>query len=603
MRSIRRSLVLYFLALLGLGLGAVGLLVDRFARDAARSREEAEVGRIEQAYEVNRKETEERFDDELLDRAKTLGRELDAKFSLLARRDEEFRRDYSLLMDALHLGGVGTGWPAVGAIATAENRQARLAMSWVYLLNKSFEVVRSSFEGSDHQDYFRVHFARSKRVIHGPNPGPELPLDIDALNRDPAFESRAETVDADGSKVRRLVLKFRFATSRWVGADPGWWSRPPGPPPGPPRTEPRGDRRPPQDARRGVPDNTPFVYVQVGRDVADLDARTARHRTQRDDDLARVVLETRADTTRLRARLALIALVTCLALSVGGWLLVGWGLNPVRRLSDAVSRVSERDFRLPVERDELSHELLPIHAHLTDTLDDLRRAFEREKEAVADISHELRTPVAGMLATIDVALRKPRSADQYKTALEEVRAIGRQLAGLVERVMTLATLDAGGDHTTAVETDVAGVAERCAAVVRPLAVANGLKFEADLPMPVSVTTDPDKVREVVTNFLHNAVEYNRPGGTIRLSARPTPGGGAEVVVADTGIGMTPDVRDKIFERFYRADASRHAAGAHAGLGLSIVKEYVQRLGGAVAVESEAGVGSTFRLTLPAAVGG
>ena len=101
------------------------------------------------------------------------------------------------------------------------------------------------------------------------------------------------------------------------------------------------------------------------------------------------------------------------------------------------------------------------------------------------------------------------------------------------------------------------------------------------------------------NLLHNAVEYNRPGGTIDLTARRD-GEHAVFEVRDTGIGMSADVREQIFERFYRADSSRHATGVHAGLGLAIVKEYVARLNGTIAVESEPGIGTTFRVTLPLA---
>src|SRR5439155_22282400 len=112
-------------------------------------------------------------------------------------------------------------------------------------------------------------------------------------------------------------------------------------------------------------------------------------------------------------------------------------------------------------------------------------------------------------------------------------------------------------------------------------------------------TDPAKLREVLMNLLHNAVEYNRPGGTIDLTVRRE-GPSAVFEVRDTGIGMTAEVREKIFERFYRADASRQATGIHAGLGLAIVKEYVARLGGTIEVESEPGAGTTFRVTLPLA---
>jgi signal transduction histidine kinase len=100
------------------------------------------------------------------------------------------------------------------------------------------------------------------------------------------------------------------------------------------------------------------------------------------------------------------------------------------------------------------------------------------------------------------------------------------------------------------------------------------------------------------NLLHNAVEYNTPGGAIELDVRPGTDGRVTFDVRDTGIGMTDEVKAKIFERFFRADPSRTETGVHAGLGLAIVKEYVERLGGTITVESAAGKGTLFRLELP-----
>jgi signal transduction histidine kinase len=284
-------------------------------------------------------------------------------------------------------------------------------------------------------------------------------------------------------------------------------------------------------------------------------------------------------------------------MAIGGPLLVGRGLRPVGKLSDAVSRVSERDFRLPHDGTDLSVELAPIHARLNQTLDLLRRAFSREKQAVADISHELRTPIAALMATIDVALRKPRTPEQYRETLEECRLISKQLSQLVERIMTLASLDAGNDHTQISRVDAVDLVSGCAAVIRPLAAANGITVELHVDDPIDIDTDAAKLREVLMNLLHNAIEYNRSNGRIDLTARRD-NGNAVFEVSDNGIGMPAEVQDKIFERFYRADTSRHSTGVHAGLGLAIVREYVARLNGTIGVESKPGQGSTFRVTLP-----
>jgi signal transduction histidine kinase len=462
------------------------------------------------------------------------------------------------------------------------------------------EQLHQSFveEAANHPRYFQFQFPYSGHVIRGS--GPDLPL-ISGEPRslaDPFVPRHLQVRASDGELVRVAAIK-----SSLTGGPFRWWGLPP--------SRLLGEQAliggmVTQSSlavflsSRGI-DPLPFVYVQCGRPVAELDALYAQHAKNRDDDLREITQATRASLVQLRTQLGLIGVCTFLAVAAGSWLLVRRGLLPFRHLSDAVSQVSEKDFRLPVERAALSEELLPIHDRLTHTLGALRRAFEREKQAVGDISHELRTPIASLLATLDVSLRKPRAAEQYKATLEECRAIGKQLSRLVERIMTLASLDAGRDRTAIEPVDAAGLATDCAALIRPLAAAHELTLATDLDPKAELITDADKLREVLMNLLHNAVEYSSPGGHIELKLERSRGA-VTFSVRDTGIGMTPDVQAQIFERFFRADPSRHATGVHAGLGLSIVKEYVERLGGAIAVESTPGAGSTFRVTLPLIAG-
>jgi two-component system, OmpR family, heavy metal sensor histidine kinase CusS len=135
-------------------------------------------------------------------------------------------------------------------------------------------------------------------------------------------------------------------------------------------------------------------------------------------------------------------------------------------------------------------------------------------------------------------------------------------------------------------------------MVRPLAEARNLELRLDLPEPVPLQTDPDKLREIVNNLLHNAIEYNREGGAIDMSVVRV-NGYLRLAVRDTGIGIPPQDRANIFERFYRADPSRHADTPHAGLGLAIVKSYVDLMGGTIDVQSS-DEGTTFTVQLPVA---
>jgi heavy metal sensor kinase len=342
----------------------------------------------------------------------------------------------------------------------------------------------------------------------------------------------------------------------------------------------------------------PILIVQCAIDTAQRDAAVAGFSIQRDEELDDLARRTEGSMRDLRTHLLTISLITFAATVFGGIWLVRLGLSPLRKLSVAVSRVSEKDFRLKFEERRLPGELKPIAERLTETLDQLKRAFHREKQAAADISHELRTPLAALLTTIDVTLRKPRNSDDYREALEECRASGQQMNQLVERLLALARLDAGVDMLRPQSVDAAEIAEQCASMVRPLAEARGLALRVHREGKALLHADPAKLREVVTNLLHNAIQYNKPHGSVDLSVARR-NGNLEVEVKDTGIGMSTDERKHIFERFFRADPARSADGLHAGLGLAIVKGYVDLMGGSIAVESAEGQGSTFRVRLPA----
>ncbi|HMP60511.1 MAG TPA: HAMP domain-containing sensor histidine kinase, partial [Gemmatales bacterium] len=243
-------------------------------------------------------------------------------------------------------------------------------------------------------------------------------------------------------------------------------------------------------------------------------------------------------------------------------------------------------------------ELAAVIDKLQQTLTSLEQAFAHEKQAVADISHELRTPVASLLTTIQVCLRKPRGSEEYRATLQQCADIADHLAVLVQRLLLLARLDAGVDQPQRELVEVHELAGNCVDMLRPLAEAAGLTLSIE-SRPALSETDPIKLREIITNLVDNAIHYNRPGGRVDVLVAPT-GGWVEIAVRDTGIGIGPQARQHLFERFFRADASRHSDTPRAGLGLAIVKGYLDLLGGSVDVTSEEGRGSTFRVRLPAA---
>lgn len=617
MPSLRRSLIVYFVVLLALALSGCAILLDRFATETLRARQESEHLRIQQEYDRNVQDAEEKFNEQMFAHARSLGLQLRQIYLGITQEAQQPQQrrpmtpeqlhaqeiqkkvqpQFNALMVALALGDMVPMGPAYTLQAITNYRNTRTALFGSALgwptgtpVNPVAARVEQSFDLNDHPGYFQIHsnLSPTKPIVPKGSKSLDLPLDTNGLS-EPNDKRYDDLEIAQFGHVRRIVYRSFINT-------PSFWGRSPQPGGGGPRPAgvvPVPGSRPPNNG------DGQAVYVQYVRNISELDELTTTQQANRDEQLERVETETRESLDRLRIRVAAIAGLTFLILIVGGWFLIGVGLAPLNKLARAVGRVSEREFRLPMERRDLTVELLPIHDKLNRSLDALRIAFEREKEAVADISHELRTPVAGLLATLDVSLRRPRTAEQYQKTLEDCRAITKQMAHLVERVMTLAYIDANPSPVAHRSTNVAELAEGCAAVIRPLSEFQSLSLVTEIDGPTPVDTDPDKLREVMINLLHNAVEYNRPGGQIQLRVHPAAGGGAVVEVADTGIGMAPEVQEKIYERFYRADPSRTQTGVHAGLGLAIVKEYVNRLGGTIAVESKLGVGSTFRVTLPA----
>ncbi len=348
--------------------------------------------------------------------------------------------------------------------------------------------------------------------------------------------------------------------------------------------------------------------MQCAGDTTERDLQLAHLDARHEEDLATLREVSRASLANLRKHLWLICLATFFATAIGGYLLVLIGLYPLKRVSEAVSRVSPKDFKLPLSDRPLPVELRPIVERLNITLELLKHAFAREKQAVADMSHDLRTPVAALLAATEVALRKPRSAQQYRETLEDCHATGKQMNRLVERLLALARIDAGVDRVHTSDFDAADLAEECVNLVRPLAVERQLELHIHRNGPIAIHSDSDKVREVLTNLLHNAIQYNRPQGSVSLTVEQN-NGRVRFDVSDTGIGIAPAARERIFERFYREDPSRHGGdlgdfangngdGMHSGLGLAIVKGYVDMLGGSIRVESAVGKGSTFHVEIP-----
>lgn len=227
------------------------------------------------------------------------------------------------------------------------------------------------------------------------------------------------------------------------------------------------------------------------------------------------------------------------------------------------------------------------------------RALERtRRELVANVSHELKTPVAAIRGLLELMEDDSMPVEDRREFVRLMSAESARLQRLVEEQLQLARLDSGGLPLERQPMDLAATIRAAARPRVLLAQREGVTLRIEAASPVPMEGDPDRLEQVLLILLDNAARHTPAGGTITVAAH-VQGGDALMSVSDTGEGIAPDAIDSVFDRFYRADASRERVDQQgAGLGLAIARGIVRAHGGDITVRSEPGRGSVFTVRLP-----
>lgn len=235
-------------------------------------------------------------------------------------------------------------------------------------------------------------------------------------------------------------------------------------------------------------------------------------------------------------------------------------------------------------------------------LHDLTEAQKLERvrrDFVANVSHEMRTPVAGIQAMTE-SLLSGAMADEVtaRRFLVNISRSSQRLVNIVDDLLQLARAESGASQRRD-PVPVAPIARDVVAALDPAIVSGGLDVGVEADEDARVAGDAESLRQIISNLVDNAIKYTPAGG--RIEVRVAEAENSVVIeVSDTGIGIPAESRDRVFERFYRVDAARSREMGGTGLGLSIVRHLAESMGGAVSVSSQIGVGSTFRVELPSA---
>lgn len=281
---------------------------------------------------------------------------------------------------------------------------------------------------------------------------------------------------------------------------------------------------------------------------------------------------------------------------VGGWWLSGRAIRPIRTISETASRIAEGNLQERINVTEADSELGQLSRVLNDTFTRLHDAFERQRQFTADASHELRTPITILLSETQRILKRDRTPEEYREALQTCGATAQRMRRLVEALLLLARQErqpaAGGADAPAC--DLAAVLQDVTGHLRPLADERHLRLETAFTS-APCRADAEAVSILATNLITNGLQY---GGNVTVACQ-VQNNEAVFTVCDDGPGIAAADLPHIFERFYRADQARTSTSGHTGLGLAIAQAIVDNHGGSIRATSEPGNGACFEVRLPA----
>jgi two-component system sensor histidine kinase BarA len=342
--------------------------------------------------------------------------------------------------------------------------------------------------------------------------------------------------------------------------------------------------------------------------------------------------QTIKDIHRNRAILISTALVTAILAMVASYVIVRYVIvKPVKHLRDVSDAIAagkltiRSQIQTGDEFEELSHafnrmlhnlvamqqELREVNGDLDRKVDELAQAnlalFEMNRlksDFLATMSHELRTPLNSIIGFSEVLASSDQLSDRQKRYATNIQTSGKMLLGMINDILDLAKIESGKMEVRVEDFSIRDICEALAGLVRSVAERKNIDLECKLDEAIPLLRqDPAKLRQIIYNLLSNAIKFTPEGGRVTLRAHAE-GRFVVLAVADTGIGIAEEDREKIFEKFRQAGVPTGGDGVltrehqGTGLGLSIVRELTKLLGGDVRLESQPGQGSTFTVRIP-----
>lgn len=309
------------------------------------------------------------------------------------------------------------------------------------------------------------------------------------------------------------------------------------------------------------------------------------------------------DDVSTLTRILILASVAILLIAppVGYWL-AGRATRPLQTIIDTTERLNPQSLteRLPIRG--TGDELDRVSSTINGFLDRLADHLARQREFVANAAHELRSPLTALRTSVEVALQRERSPDEYQELLADLAEETEGLSTLINQLLLLAEGDANRLRPGVAVASLDELTRRAVDMFQGVADQRGVALTIVASMPVGVRGDAAHLRQVIHNLLDNAVKFTPPGGRVEVELSEQPANRVSFRVRDTGIGIAASDLPHIFDRFFQVDRARARDGETrgSGLGLSICRSVVAAFGGKVEVHSELGRGTDVIVDLPRA---
>jgi heavy metal sensor kinase len=309
-----------------------------------------------------------------------------------------------------------------------------------------------------------------------------------------------------------------------------------------------------------------------------------------------------ADISRLSQMMIAVGLALLVIAPAGGYWLAGRATEPLGRTIRVAAGLRPRrlEERLPLHG--TGDELDQLARTINSFLDRIAEFIGRNRDFIANAAHELRSPLAAIQSSVEVALNAERSNEEYKELLYDIVDECSRLGTLVNHLLLLAESDTGVMHAQSSPVRLDKLVSKSVDMFRGAAEERGVQLQVTRLVPVTVSGDEARLRQVVNNLIDNGLKFTDAGGTVQVETHTDPN--HEQVwlqVTDSGVGIQPEDLPHIFERFFRGDRARNRQEGVAsnGLGLSICDAIVESHSGKIKVESPPGGGTRFSVILPA----